>query len=126
MNSSFDSQSQSQCSADIRSPPLVRIHTSSPLTLDVDSLDQSTSEDRNHLRLDPFPDVIKSAESSPRHSLASGAEFFTRGRLHRNPKEQRSNEVINQINEEISQAVRSGQSAYCIFGMFDNDEETWC
>lgn len=103
----------------------MRIHSSSPLTLEVDSLNQSTDDGRNHLRLDPFPDVIKSAESSPRHSLASTSELFARARL-RDPRDQRSSEIINQLNEEISHAVRSGQSAYCIFGMFDNDEETWC
>lgn len=124
INSTGDTQSN--YNGEIRTPPLVRIHTSSPVTLDVDNLQQSNSEDRNHLRIDHFPDVIKSAESSPRHSLASSSEFFARSRMHRRPKDQRSSEVINQLNEEISQAVRSGQSAYCIFGMFDNDEETWC
>ncbi|KAK3748061.1 hypothetical protein QZH41_004204 [Actinostola sp. cb2023] len=120
MNSSTDSQ-QSHASCDVRSPPMVRIHVSSPLTLDVNGLEKPSHDDRNHLRLDTFPDVIKSAESSPRHSN----EFYARARL-RDPKDQRSKEIINQLNEEISQAVRSGQSAYCIFGMFDNDEETWC
>lgn len=123
MNSSTDSQSRS--SSDIHSPPIVRIHRSSPLTLDPGSLEQHQNDDRNHLRLDPFPDVIKSAESSPRHSLAASSDFFARARPE-DPKEQRSKEIINQINEEISQAVRSGRSAYCIFGMFDDDEETWC
>lgn len=124
MNSSTDSQSRS--SADIHSPPIVRIHRSSPLTLDPGNLEHHQNDDRNHLRLDPFPDVIKSAESSPRHSLAIAASSDFFARRPEDPKEQRSKEIINQINEEISQAVRSGRSAYCIFGMFDDDEETWC
>ena len=116
-NESTDSKS------DFPLPPTVRIHTSSPLTLDVDNLERQRSDDRHHLGLDPFPDVIKSAESSPRHSLSSSNVYYARPN---DPKEQKSKEIINQINEEISQAVRSGHSAYCLFGMYDDDEETWC
>ncbi|XP_048580456.1 voltage-dependent N-type calcium channel subunit alpha-1B isoform X2 [Nematostella vectensis] len=99
------------------SPPMVHIELHPPLTLEPQSL--VVNDDRGMMRLDPFPDVIKSAANSPI------TEFFPRV-APANPAERRSREIINQINEEITQAVRSGQSAYFIFGMFDNDEETWC
>ena len=107
--------------------PMVRIEIPSPLpsedenvTVPVQSAEGIKS---SVIALDPFPDVIKSAESSPRHSLAPIGDYFS-GVNH--PEEQRTREIINQINEEITQAVRRGQSPYALFGIQDNDEETWC
>lgn len=83
---------------------------------------QRLAGDRSLMLLD-FPDVIKSAESSPRHSLIPLSEFYeSRGRLN----DRRNREIINQINVEVAQAINRGQSPYYIYGIMDNDEETWC
>lgn len=78
--------------------------------------------DRAFMLLD-FPDVIKSAESSPRHSLIPLTEFYEHGRT---LNQRRTREIINQINAEVAQAISRGQSPYFIYGITDNDEETWC
>lgn len=83
---------------------------------------QRLAGDRSLMLLD-FPDVIKSAESSPRHSLIPLSEFYeSQGRLN----DRRNREIINQINVEVAQAINRGQSPYYIYGIMDNDEETWC
>ena len=108
-------------------PPTVRIQIPSPQSsIDEDVMGAGQNDESNKtsvVTLDPFPDVIKSAESSPRHSLAPVGDYFA-GFNH--PDGRRTREIINQINEERIQAVRRGQSAYALYGIQDNDEETWC
>lgn len=79
---------------------------------------------RERLMVLDFPDVIKSAESSPRHSLIPLSEFYESHR--RTLNDRRTREIINQINAEVAQAIDKGQSPYFIYGIMDNDEETWC
>lgn len=42
------------------------------------------------------------------------------------PEEHRTKEIISEISEEITRAVGRGRSPYFIYGMKDDDEETWC
>lgn len=35
-------------------------------------------------------------------------------------------EMISRINEQLTNAVESGQSPYAIYGMSENDENEWC
>lgn len=75
-----------------------------------------------------FPDVIKSAESSPRHSLVPISDYYDarQTRSYIMPEEHRTKEIISEISEEITRAVGRGRSPYFIYGMKDDDEETWC
>ena len=62
--------------------------------------------------LDPsFPDVIRSAEASPRPSLTSVIQDAN---------------LIKEINERIAEAVKRGQSPYSIYAIKDGDETSWC
>ncbi|CAB3996445.1 voltage-dependent N-type calcium channel subunit alpha-1B-like isoform X1 [Paramuricea clavata] len=62
--------------------------------------------------LDPsFPDVIRSAEASPRPSLTSVIQDAN---------------LIKEINERIAEAVNRGQSPYSIYAIKDGDEASWC
>lgn len=124
------SESRSRSSTGLSSPlslPMVRIEVTSPTPSGAQGHGeepvQRLSVDRSLMVLD-FPDVIKSAESSPRHSLIPLTEFCdSHGRT---LNDRRTREIINQINAEVSQAVNRGQSPYFIYGIMDNDEETWC
>ena len=89
----------------------------------VEQRDQRSGGDRSLMTLD-FPDVIKSAESSPRHSLVPLSGLYES--YGRTLDERRTREIINQINVEVAQAINRGQSPYFIYGITDNDEETWC
>lgn len=108
---------------------MVRIEVTSPQPSDAQGHVEEPpprlagNRDRSLMVLD-FPDVIKSAESSPRHSLIPLTEFYeAQGRT---LDERRTREIINQINTEVAQAINRGQSPYFIYGISDNDEETWC
>ena len=111
---------------------MVRIEVASPQPAEPQELpttrlaadrDRDRDRDRSLMVLD-FPDVIKSAESSPRHSLIPLTELYE---AHgRRLDERRTREIINQINTEVAQAINRGQSPYFIYGIMDNDEETWC
>lgn len=125
------SESRSRSSTGISSPlslPMVRIEVTSPQPNDAQAHSEepppriAADIDRAFMLLD-FPDVIKSAESSPRHSLIPLTEFYEHGR---NLNQRRTREIINQINAEVAQAISRGQSPYFIYGITDNDEETWC
>lgn len=123
------SESRSRSSTGLSSPlslPMVKIEvTSSPPGAQGlgEEPAQRLAGDRSLMLLD-FPDVIKSAESSPRHSLIPLSEFYeSQGRT---LNDRRTREIINQINVEVAQAVNRGQSPYYIYGIMDNDEETWC
>ena len=125
---SFESRSRS--STGLSSPlslPMVRIEVTSPQPSGAqghgDEPVQRLAGDRSLMVLD-FPDVIKSAESSPRHSLIPLSEFYETQT--RTLNERRNREIINQINVEVAQAINRGQSPYYIYGIMDNDEETWC
>ena len=68
--------------------------------------------------LDPsFPDVIRSAEASPRPSVTS--------MLQRASVVQDS-QLIREINEKIAEAVQRGQSPYSIYAIQAGDEASWC
>lgn len=125
------SESRSRSSTGLSSPlslPMVRIEVTSPQPNDAQAHSEepppriAADIDRAFMLLD-FPDVIKSAESSPRHSLIPLTEFYEHGR---NLNQRRTREIINQINAEVAQAISKGQSPYFIYGITDNDEETWC
>ena len=125
------SESRSRSSTGLSSPlslPMVRIEVTSPQPNDAQAHVEepppriAADIDRAFMLLD-FPDVIKSAESSPRHSLIPLTEFYEHGR---NLNQRRTREIINQINAEVAQAISRGQSPYFIYGITDNDEETWC
>lgn len=125
------SESRSRSSTGLSSPlslPMVRIEVTSPQLNDAQAHSEepppriAADIDRAFMLLD-FPDVIKSAESSPRHSLIPLTEFYEHGR---NLNQRRTREIINQINAEVAQAISRGQSPYFIYGITDNDEETWC
>ena len=125
------SESRSRSSTGLSSPlslPMVRIEVTSPQPNDAQAHSEepppriAADIDRAFMLLD-FPDVIKSAESSPRHSLIPLTEFYEHGR---NLNQRRTREIINQINAEVAQAISRGQSPYFIYGITDNDEETWC
>ena len=125
------SESRSRSSTGLSSPlslPMVRIEVTSPQPTDAQGHVEEPppriagDRDRSLMVLD-FPDVIKSAESSPRHSLIPLTEFYEHGRT---MNERRTREIINQINAEVTQAINRGQSPYFIYGIMDNDEETWC
>lgn len=107
--------------------PMVRIEIPSPQPPEEDNTVEVNQRAEGNktavVALDPFPDVIKSAESSPRHSLAPIGDYFAG---FNKPEGHRTREIINQLNEEITQAVRRGQSPYALYGIQDNDEETWC
>lgn len=125
------SETRSRSSTGLSSPlslPMVRIEVASPQQepqslAEPSSTRFATERDRSLLVLD-FPDVIKSAESSPRHSLIPLTELYE---AHgRRLDERRTREIINKINAEVAQAINRGQSPYFIYGIMDNDEETWC
>ncbi|XP_073235068.1 voltage-dependent L-type calcium channel subunit alpha-1D-like [Porites lutea] len=125
------SESRSRSSTGLSSPlslPMVRIEVTSPQPNDAQAHVEepppriAADIDRAFMLLD-FPDVIKSAESSPRHSLIPLTEFYEHGRT---LNQRRTREIINQINAEVAQAISRGQSPYFIYGITDNDEETWC
>lgn len=126
------SENRSRSSTGLSSPlslPMVRIEVTSPQPSEAQGHIEEPpprivgDRDRSLMVLD-FPDVIKSAESSPRHSLIPLTEFYeARGRT---LNERRTREIINQINAEVAQAINRGQSPYFIYGITDNDEETWC
>ena len=126
------SESRSRSSTGLSSPlslPMVRIEVASPQPSEAQGHIEepparfAADRDRSLMVLD-FPDVIKSAESSPRHSLIPLTEFYE---AHgRRLDERRTREIINQINAEVAQAINRGQSPYFIYGIMDNDEETWC
>jgi len=124
------SESRSRSSTGLSSPlslPMVKIEVTSPQPSGAQGPGEEPAQrlagDRSLMLLD-FPDVIKSAESSPRHSLIPLSEFYeSQGRT---LNDRRTREIINQINVEVAQAVNRGQSPYYIYGIMDNDEETWC
>ncbi|XP_074617783.1 voltage-dependent L-type calcium channel subunit alpha-1D-like isoform X1 [Acropora palmata] len=125
------SETRSRSSTGLSSPlslPMVRLEVASPQQepqglAEPPSTRFATERDRSLLVLD-FPDVIKSAESSPRHSLIPLTELYE---AHgRRLDERRTREIINKINAEVAQAINRGQSPYFIYGIMDNDEETWC
>ncbi|PFX33508.1 Voltage-dependent calcium channel type A subunit alpha-1 [Stylophora pistillata] len=124
---SFESRSRS--STGLSSPlslPMVRIEVTSPQPSSVQDPEEETAPQiaRERLMVLDFPDVIKSAESSPRHSLIPLSEFYESHR--RTLNDRRTREIINQINAEVAQAINKGKSPYFIYGIMDNDEETWC
>lgn len=124
---SFESRSRS--STGLSSPlslPMVRIEVTSPQPSSVQDPEEETAPQiaRERLMVLDFPDVIKSAESSPRHSLIPLSEFYESHR--RTLNDRRTREIINQINVEVAQAINKGKSPYFIYGIMDNDEETWC
>ena len=125
---SFESRSRS--STGLSSPlslPMVKIEVTSPQPSAAQGYGEEPAQrfagNRSLMLLD-FPDVIKSAESSPRHSSIPLTEFYESQR--RTLNDPRTREIINQINVEVAQAVNRGQSPYYIYGIMDNDEETWC
>jgi len=124
------SESRSRSSTGLSSPlslPMVKIEVTSTQPSGAQGLGEEPAQrlagDRSFMLLD-FPDVIKSAESSPRHSLIPLSEFYES--QERTLNDRRTREIINQINVEVAQAVNRGQSPYYIYGIMDNDEETWC
>lgn len=126
------SESRSRSSTGVSSPlslPMVRIELSSPQPCGaqdhIEGPPSRPAEDRDRsLMVLDFPDVIKSAESSPRHSLIPLTEFYeAQGKT---LDARRTREIINQIHAEVTQAITRGQSPYFIYGIMDNDEETWC
>lgn len=122
-------ESPSRSSTGLSSPlslPMVRIEVTSPQPGSAQDPAEEPAPQvaRERLMVLDFPDVIKSAESSPRHSLIPLSEFYESHR--RTLNDRRTREIINQINAEVAQAIDKGQSPYFIYGIMDNDEETWC
>lgn len=122
-------ESPSRSSTVLSSPlslPMVRIEVTSPQPGSAQDPAEEPAPQvaRERLMVLDFPDVIKSAESSPRHSLIPLSEFYESHR--RTLNDRRTREIINQINAEVAQAIDKGQSPYFIYGIMDNDEETWC
>lgn len=122
-------ESSSRSSTGLSSPlslPMVRIEVTSPQPGSAQDPAEEPAPQvaRERLMVLDFPDVIKSAESSPRHSLIPLSEFYESHR--RTLNDRRTREIINQINAEVVQAIDKGQSPYFIYGIMDNDEETWC
>lgn len=122
-------ESSSRSSTGLSSPlslPMVRIEVTSPQPGSAQDPAEEPAPQvaRERLMVLDFPDVIKSAESSPRHSLIPLSEFYESHR--RTLNDRRTREIINQINAEVAQAIDKGQSPYFIYGIMDNDEETWC
>lgn len=122
-------ESPSRFSTGLSSPlslPMVRIEVTSPQPGSAQDPAEEPAPQvaRERLMVLDFPDVIKSAESSPRHSLIPLSEFYESHR--RTLNDRRTREIINQINAEVAQAIDKGQSPYFIYGIMDNDEETWC
>ena len=122
-------ESSSRSSTGLSSPlslPMVRIEETSPQPGSAQDPAEEPAPQvaRERLMVLDFPDVIKSAESSPRHSLIPLSEFYESHR--RTLNDRRTREIINQINAEVAQAIDKGQSPYFIYGIMDNDEETWC
>lgn len=122
-------ESPSRFSTGLSSPlslPMVRIEVTSPQpgSAQDPAEEPALQVARERLMVLDFPDVIKSAESSPRHSLIPLSEFYESHR--RTLNDRRTREIINQINAEVAQAIDKGQSPYFIYGIMDNDEETWC
>lgn len=122
-------ESPSRSSNGLSSPlslPMVRIEVTSPQPGSAQDPAEEPAPQvaRERLMVLDFPDVIKSAESSPRHSLIPLSEFYESHR--RTLNDRRTREIINQINAEVAQAIDKGQSPYFIYGIMDNDEETWC
>lgn len=122
-------ESSSRSSTGLSSPlslPMVRIEVTSPQSGSAQDPAEEPAPQvaRERLMVLDFPDVIKSAESSPRHSLIPLSEFYESHR--RTLNDRRTREIINQINAEVAQAIDKGQSPYFIYGIMDNDEETWC
>ncbi|XP_058941350.2 voltage-dependent calcium channel type A subunit alpha-1 isoform X1 [Pocillopora verrucosa] len=122
-------ESPSRSSTGLSSPlslPMVRIEVTSPQSGSAQDPAEEPAPQvaRERLMVLDFPDVIKSAESSPRHSLIPLSEFYESHR--RTLNDRRTREIINQINAEVAQAIDKGQSPYFIYGIMDNDEETWC
>lgn len=123
------SESRSRSSTGLSSPlslPMVRIEVTSPQPSSAQDPEEEPAPKvpGDRLMVLDFPDVIKSAESSPRHSLIPLSEFYeSHGRM---LNDRRTREIINQINAEVALAIDRGQSPYYIYGIRDNDEETWC
>ena len=122
-------ESPSRSSTGLSSPlslPMVRIEVTSPQpgSAQDPAAEPAPQVASERLMVLDFPDVIKSAESSPRHSLIPLSEFYESHR--RTLNDRRTREIINQINAEVAQAIDKGQSPYFIYGIMDNDEETWC